>query len=45
MQEEEHIFIYNKGVRENILQHVILGKSAPKVLYKTSESQETDYNM
>jgi hypothetical protein len=39
MQEEEQMFIYNKGVRGNILQHVILGKSAPKVLYTTKESR------
>jgi hypothetical protein len=45
MQEQEYIFIYNKGVRGNIWQHVIVGKSAPKVLYTKKESRKTDYNM
>jgi hypothetical protein len=30
MQEEERKFIYNKGVRENILHHVTFGDSVPK---------------
>jgi hypothetical protein len=47
MQEEEHMFIYNEGVKGNILQHVYLTNQHQKfyIQQRSHRKQITDYSM